>query len=37
LTRITIEDAEAAESMLSLCMGDAVEPRRQFIFEQLAS
>lgn len=36
LTRITIEDAEAAESMLSLCMGDAVEPRRQFIFEQLA-
>jgi len=37
LTRVTIEDAEAAESMLSLCMGDAVEPRRQFILEQLAS
>lgn len=37
LTRITIEDAEAAEAVLSLCMGDSVEPRKQFIFEQLAS
>jgi len=36
LTKVTIEDAEAAEEMLSLCMGDSVEPRKQFIFEQLA-
>ena len=33
LIQVTIEDAEAAEEALMVCMGDEVEPRRNFIFE----
>lgn len=33
LTRITVDDAEAAERYLSICMGEEVEPRKEFITE----
>ena len=29
--QITIDDAEGAEKMISVCMGSEVAPRRQFI------
>ena len=31
LQQITIEDAEAAEEMIKVCMGDLVPPRKEFI------
>lgn len=31
IIRVTIEDAEEAEQMVSLCMGEDVKPRREFI------
>lgn len=33
LIQVTIGDAEEAEDALVLCMGDEVEPRKEFIFE----
>lgn len=33
LVQITVEDAEAALEMLDICMGEKVEPRRNFIIE----
>lgn len=33
LVQITVEDAEAAREILDICMGEKVEPRRNFIIE----
>lgn len=37
LRRLTVEDAASAMHAFELCMGDAVEPRRDFIIEQSAN
>lgn len=33
LIQVTMEDAEIAEQMITICMGDDVKPRRDFIIE----
>jgi DNA gyrase subunit B len=33
LLQVTVEDAEQADEAISICMGEIVEPRRQFITE----
>ena len=33
LMQVTLEDAAAAEQMVSLLMGDRVDPRREYIIE----
>ncbi len=36
LIQVTVADAEAALEMLTICMGEIVEPRREFIMEHAA-
>lgn len=37
LIQVTVEDAEAADQMLTLCMGAEVKDRRDFIIENALS
>lgn len=35
MIQVTVGDAEEASEMLALCMGDEVEPRKEFIFDNV--
>ena len=37
IVQVTVEDAEAADQMLTLCMGSEVKDRRDFIIENAIS